>query len=161
MRDILAELTSIWRSGGTAGVATVVRTPGSSPRPVGAVMMVAPDGVVAGSASGGCVEAAVYELANEVVRDGRPQLRSYGLSTDDPFAVGLTCGGENLLSDPAARYQDLGPDYHDRRLNTDRRIRNHIAQLTALAYQPGSAGRCRLPAHHVIFRLGPPKGGPR
>jgi xanthine dehydrogenase accessory factor len=84
---------SVWRAGGTAGVATVVRTIRSAPRPPGAAMLVAPDGSVAGSVSGGCVEAAVYELANEVVRTARPVLERYGISDDDAFAVGLTCGG--------------------------------------------------------------------
>ena len=72
MRDVLDELMSIWRAGGTAGVATVVRTIRSAPRQPGAMMVVAPDGTVAGSVSGGCVEAAVYELAGEVVASGRP-----------------------------------------------------------------------------------------
>jgi xanthine dehydrogenase accessory factor len=84
---------SIWRAGGTAGVATVVRTIRSAPRPAGATMVVAPDGTVAGSVSGGCVEAAVYELSNEVVATGRPALQRYGISDEDAFAVGLTCGG--------------------------------------------------------------------
>ncbi|MCW2652043.1 MAG: xanthine and dehydrogenase maturation factor, XdhC/CoxF family [Mycobacterium sp.] len=56
-------------------------------------MVVAPDGTVAGSVSGGCVEAAVYELASEVVSTGRPALARYGISNEDAFAVGLTCGG--------------------------------------------------------------------
>jgi xanthine dehydrogenase accessory factor len=56
-------------------------------------MVVAPDGQVSGSVSGGCVEGAVYELANDVVRDGRPRLERYGISDDDAFSVGLTCGG--------------------------------------------------------------------
>lgn len=56
-------------------------------------MVVAPDGTVSGSVSGGCVEGAVYELANDVVRDGRPRLERYGISDDDAFSVGLTCGG--------------------------------------------------------------------
>ena len=94
VRDVLPELMSIWRAGCTAGVATVVRTLRSAPRPPGAVMMVAPDGTVTGSVSGGCVEGAVYELATEVARTGRPQLQRYGISTEDPFAVELTCGGE-------------------------------------------------------------------
>ena len=94
MRDVLDDLMSIWRAGDTAGVATVVRTIRSAPRPPGASMVVAPDGAVAGSVSGGCVEAAVYELASEVVATGRPVLHRYGISTDDAFAVGLTCGGE-------------------------------------------------------------------
>ena len=43
--------------------------------------------------SGGCVEGAVYELAQEVVGDGTPVLERYGVSDDEAFAVGLTCGG--------------------------------------------------------------------
>lgn len=93
MRDALAELLAVWRAGGTAGLATVVRTFRSAPRPAGAVMVVAPDGTVSGSVSGGCVEGAVYELATEVVADGVPVLQRYGVSDDDAFEVGLTCGG--------------------------------------------------------------------
>jgi xanthine dehydrogenase accessory factor len=48
---------------------------------------------VTGSVSGGCVEGAVYELSLEVCRTGEPVLESYGVSDDDAFAVGLTCGG--------------------------------------------------------------------
>ncbi len=90
---MLAELLSIWRAGDTAGLATVVRTLRSAPRPPGAAMVVAPDGSVSGSVSGGCVEGAVYELATEVVHSGTPRLERYGVSDDDAFAVGLTCGG--------------------------------------------------------------------
>lgn len=56
-------------------------------------MLVAPDGSVSGSVSGGCVEGAVYELATETAQDGSPRLQRYGISDDDAFAVGLTCGG--------------------------------------------------------------------
>ena len=80
MRDVLAELLAVWQAGGTAGVGTVVRTFHSAPRPPGAAMVVAPDGTVSGSVSGGCVEGAVYELATEVVRDGAPRLQRYGIS---------------------------------------------------------------------------------
>ncbi|MFQ6394302.1 XdhC family protein [Nocardia sp. KC 131] len=93
MQDVLSDLMTTWNAGGTAGVATVVRTFRSSPRPPGAAMVVAPDGTVGGSVSGGCVEGAVYELATDVVRTGRPMLQRYGLSDEDAFAVGLTCGG--------------------------------------------------------------------
>jgi xanthine dehydrogenase accessory factor len=93
VRDVLAELMSIWRAGETAGVGTVVRTFRSAPRPPGAAMVVAPDGSVTGSVSGGCVEGAVYELATEVAQTGTPRLERYGISDGDAFAVGLTCGG--------------------------------------------------------------------
>lgn len=56
-------------------------------------MVVTPDGTVSGSVSGGCVEGAVYELASDVVATGVPVLQRYGVSDDDAFEVGLTCGG--------------------------------------------------------------------
>jgi len=93
MRDVLDELMETWKSGETAGVATVVATFRSAPRPAGASMVVAPDASAYGSVSGGCVEGAVYELAQEVVSAGGPVLQRYGVSDDDAFAVGLTCGG--------------------------------------------------------------------
>lgn len=83
----------MWRAGGTAGLATVVRTFRSAPRQPGAAMVVTSDGTVSGSVSGGCVEGAVYELAGEVIESGAPVLQRYGVSDDDAFAVGLTCGG--------------------------------------------------------------------
>ena len=83
----------VWRAGGTVGMGTVVRTYSSAPRLPGASMVVAPDGTVSGSVSGGCVEGAVYELATEVTGTGVPVLQRYGVSDDDAFAVGLTCGG--------------------------------------------------------------------
>jgi xanthine dehydrogenase accessory factor len=104
VRDVLDELLTVWQAGDTAGVATVVRTIRSAPRPPGATMVVSPDGTVAGSVSGGCVEAAVYELANEVVQSGQPELQRYGISDDDAFAVGLTCGGIiDIFAEPISR----------------------------------------------------------
>ncbi|WP_328350505.1 XdhC family protein [Mycobacterium sp. NBC_00419] len=104
MQDVLAELVAIWRSGETAGLATVVRTFRSAPRQPGAAMVVAPDGSVAGSVSGGCVEGAVYESAVEVVETGVPRLERYGVSDDDAFAAGLTCGGVlDIFVEPLSR----------------------------------------------------------
>jgi xanthine dehydrogenase accessory factor len=93
MREVLPELMAWWREGRPVGMATVVATWSSAPRQPGATMLVGPDGTAVGSVSGGCVEAAVYELGTEVVESGSPQLVRYGVSDDDAFAVGLTCGG--------------------------------------------------------------------
>ncbi|MET8991371.1 XdhC/CoxI family protein [Nonomuraea wenchangensis] len=89
MRDVLPEIMRWYRSGLKFGLATVVSTFSSAPRPPGAAMAVRGDEVV-GSVSGGCVEGAVFELAGEI---DTPVLQRYGVSDDDAFAVGLTCGG--------------------------------------------------------------------
>ena len=93
MREVLPELLGWWREGRTVGLGTVVATFQSAPRPAGASMLVGEDGTAVGSVSGGCVEGAVYDLAQEVVSSGVPVLQRYGVSDDDAFAVGLTCGG--------------------------------------------------------------------
>jgi xanthine dehydrogenase accessory factor len=93
VREVLPELMRWWRAGETVGVGTVVATFRSAPRPPGASMLVGPDGEAVGSVSGGCVEGAVYELGQSVVESGAPMLQRYGVSDDDAFAVGLTCGG--------------------------------------------------------------------
>jgi xanthine dehydrogenase accessory factor len=93
MRDVLPDLLGWWRAGETVGIGTVVGTWRSAPRQPGAAMLVGPDQSAVGSVSGGCVESAVYALAQEVVADGHPVLQRYGVSDNDAFAVGLTCGG--------------------------------------------------------------------
>ncbi|MGA8992682.1 MAG: XdhC family protein, partial [Nocardioidaceae bacterium] len=93
MREVLVDLVRWWREGRSVGVATVVATFRSAPRPPGASMLVGPGGEAVGSVSGGCVEGAVYELGQEVLAGGPPRLHRYGVSDDDAFAVGLTCGG--------------------------------------------------------------------
>ena len=93
MREVLSDLMRWWSAGETVGVGTVVGTWRSAPRQAGASMLVGPGGEAVGSVSGGCVEGAVYELGQEVVASGTPVLQRYGVSDDDAFAVGLTCGG--------------------------------------------------------------------
>lgn len=93
MREVLPQLLAWWEAGETVGMGTVVATFRSAPRPPGASMLVGPDASAVGSVSGGCVEGAVYDLAQAVTDSGVPELHRYGVSDDDAFAVGLTCGG--------------------------------------------------------------------
>jgi xanthine dehydrogenase accessory factor len=93
VHDVVDEVSRLHATGGRFALATVVGTWRSSPRQPGAAMVVATDGEPTGSVSGGCVEGAVYELAQEVMASGEPVLQRYGVSDDDAFAVGLTCGG--------------------------------------------------------------------
>ena len=137
MRDILSTITKWWEAGETFGLATVVGTYHSAPRDPGAALAVSfaagpadraasadlaasadratsPGGTageVTGSVSGGCVEGAVYELSLDVCRTGEPALQTYGVSDDDAFAVGLTCGGIiDIFVEPVdkARFPELG-----------------------------------------------------
>ena len=108
-----------WRaSGKRALLATVVRTWGSSPRPVGSIMALCEDGAVVGSVSGGCIEDdliyrhtqayAPTSSAEEVgkkIPSGPPAFVKYGITADDAHRFGLPCGGtlELLLEyDPDA-----------------------------------------------------------
>lgn len=89
-----------WRlAGRRALLATVVRTWGSSPRPVGSIMALAHDGAVTGSVSGGCIEddlIARYSgagAAADAMPSGVPALVKYGITADEAHRFGLPCGG--------------------------------------------------------------------
>ena len=56
-------------------------------------MLVTDSGEAVGSVSGGCVEGALFDVGQEVLADGVSRFETYGVSDDDAFAVGLTCGG--------------------------------------------------------------------
>src|ERR671931_1109582 len=116
MRDVLDSLASWWDDGKSVALATVVATFRSAPRQPGASMLVGPGGEAVGSVSGGCVEGAVYELGQQVLGDGRPVLQRYGVSDDDAFAVGLTCGGIiDIFVEPVSRqtFPELGAVIED------------------------------------------------
>src|SRR5437870_11578342 len=102
MREVLDDVERWRQAGRRVAVARVVGVDGSGPREPGATMAVSDDGEVAGSVSGGCVEGAVLTEALEVLGgDGTPRLVTYGISDDDAFAVGLTCGGtSHVLGEP-------------------------------------------------------------
>lgn len=93
MIDILDAIET-WRGEGQRiAVATVVGVENSAPRDPGSSLAVNERGDVAGSVSGGCVEAAVYDEARDAIATGRARLVTYGISDEDAISVGLTCGG--------------------------------------------------------------------
>ena len=94
MRDILPELER-WRGDGrTVAVATVIKTAGSTPRPLGPKMAISDCGAMIGSVSGGCIEGAVFDEAQSVLEDGCPKRLKYGITDEQAWTVGLSCGGE-------------------------------------------------------------------
>lgn len=94
MRDVLPNIESWRRAGNRVAMATVVKVWGSAPRPLGSKMAVSGTGDMAGSVSGGCVEGAVCEEAQSVLASGRPKLVRFGVTNEEAWAVGLSCGGE-------------------------------------------------------------------
>jgi len=93
MREVLDELEQWTREGEEIALATVVETWGSSPRPLGSKMVVTRSGKMAGSVSNGCIEGAVFEEAQKVLKSGKPKLAAFGVADDVAFEVGLACGG--------------------------------------------------------------------
>ncbi len=93
MREIIPSVDEWLSRGEDIALATVVSTWGSAPRGVGAKMAVRADMAISGSVSGGCVENAVVEAALETLRSGEAQLLDFGVSDDEAWSVGLTCGG--------------------------------------------------------------------
>jgi xanthine dehydrogenase accessory factor len=93
VKEVLDTVERWMREGIRVATATVVKTERSAPRLPGAVLAISERGDVAGSVTGGCVEAAVYEEAQDILAGGRPRLRSYGIADEEAFEVGLPCGG--------------------------------------------------------------------
>jgi xanthine dehydrogenase accessory factor len=93
MREVLNELNEWTQNGEEIAIATVVETWGSSPRPLGSKMLITRSGKMAGSVSNGCIEGAVFEEAQKVLKSGRPKIAAFGVADDVAFEVGLACGG--------------------------------------------------------------------
>ena len=94
MNDVLPDLQTWIDRGDRIAIATVVSVKKSAPRPPGAKMAVNEDGEVIGAVSGGCVEGAVIEIADSVLRGEPPRLMHFGIADETAWNVGLPCGGE-------------------------------------------------------------------
>ncbi len=93
MHDLVESLQRRLDMGRPMAIAIVVGVTGTSPRPLGAKLIVTDNGEMAGSVSGGCVEAAVVQEAQAVLETGIPRLLTYGIADALAQSVGLTCGG--------------------------------------------------------------------
>ncbi|WP_299882034.1 XdhC family protein [uncultured Sulfitobacter sp.] len=148
--DQAPEQALAWADAGQgAALATVIETWGSAPRRVGAQLVVAGDGAMEGSVSGGCVEGAVVLEARDVIENGGTRVLEYGVSDGDAFAVGLACGGTiRVLVEPIG---DGGmPVEMLRELVAARAARTQIAYEVAL---DGSARALVREGHADRFRM--------
>src|SRR6266704_4849188 len=103
-REVLDFLARVRGEGKRAALATVVRVRGSAYRHEGAKLAVADDGTTAGNVSGGCLEQDVREVALQVIRSGKPELRNYCSSADEIEAwdLGVGCEGQvDVFVEPA------------------------------------------------------------
>ncbi len=114
-QNSIPETALAWiEAGRNVAIATVVKTWGSAPRPVGAQLVVDSDTNFEGSVSGGCVEGAVIFDAVDAMQDGTCRILSFGVSDDTAFEVGLACGGQiEVLVEPVGVGQ--GPSVEELR----------------------------------------------
>jgi xanthine dehydrogenase accessory factor len=107
--DVLKTALAWTEAGRKATLGTVVRTWGSAPRPIGAMMAIRDDGQVIGSVSGGCIE---DDLIAQV-KDGKlaaklPESVRYGVAADQARQFGLPCGGTvEMVLEPLTPQSDI------------------------------------------------------
>ncbi len=93
MREVFADIEKWRREKKSVAIATNVKRIGMSLRPLAAKMAVTPYMEISGSVTGGCLEGAVYEEAQGVIKSKLPKLLHYGVSGEQkPWDIGLTCG---------------------------------------------------------------------
>ena len=92
--DILKQAIVWLAAGKKVGLATVIGTWGSSPRPTGSLLAVEEGSEFVGSVSGGCIEGAVVEQTLAATRAGTSKVLDFGISDSQAWEVGLACGGD-------------------------------------------------------------------
>lgn len=94
MKDVVEKVEAWSARGDRVALATVVSVKRSAPRPPGSKMAVNDRGEVHGAVSGGCVEGAVVDAAEQVLAGAPPRLMHFGIADSEAWDVGLPCGGE-------------------------------------------------------------------
>ncbi|HDH58031.1 MAG TPA: xanthine dehydrogenase [Bacteroidetes bacterium] len=106
--DIWNELTQLEKGGVPAALVTVIRTQGSTPREVGAKMIITMDGKISGTIGGSAVEALVIEKAKEAILKGKVLRVEYNLDDVEKASTGMICGGKmEFFIEPLKRFPRL------------------------------------------------------
>jgi len=93
MSDFYEEVLRIKAEGKRAAVATIIGTKGSTPREVGAKMLIHEDGKILGTIGGGCMEAEVWQEAMKAIKGNKPQTIHFDLTGRAAEESGMICGG--------------------------------------------------------------------
>jgi xanthine dehydrogenase accessory factor len=156
---VLAKALDWLAEGRRVALATVIRTWGSAPQPIGSQLVIDAEGNFLGSVSGGCVESEIITEAAEVIASGEPKALEFGVEDNKAWSVGLACGGAiRVYVEPlAARVPS--PDAVLPRLVGDVAARRQVALVTHLAtgarsvaHTPGDAGHALATALEDAFR---------
>ena len=94
MKDLFQNIENFSKKEKPFAIATVIQTWGSAPRPIGSAMIVSEDLEMAGSVSGGCVEGAILRQVTDVLKTNKPKRIAFGVTDEEAWAVGLSCGGQ-------------------------------------------------------------------
>jgi xanthine dehydrogenase accessory factor len=140
--NVLRQVAAWLEAGQRAVLGTVTRTWGSAPRPVGSVVAVRGDGVIAGSVSGGCIEDDLIDKVRQgaLALEGRAEIVRYGVGAEEAKRFGLPCGGTmELVLEPVT-------------------ARSRIPELLALL-AAGKRVRRELDLAMAEVRLSEPDGG--
>ena len=119
MDDVIPLIKRWTKESKPFAMARVLETWGSSPRPVGSALLISSEGELAGSVSGGCVEGAVLKEAKSLIGSGGFKLLNYGVTDDDAWNVGLSCGGKiKILLQDLTNSKSLLPQLVEDELST-------------------------------------------
>ncbi len=129
-----------WRKAGRGvKLGTIVKTWGSAPRPVGALVAIRDDGLISGSVSGGCVEDDLVEkVRSKAVATALPQVITYGVTNEEATRWGLPCGGTlELVLEPVSEASRIGEMLAT--IGKQQLVRRRLDMKSgAVALQPGT-----------------------
>src|SRR5574341_1224132 len=129
-----------WRKAGhRVTLGTIVKTWGSAPRPVGALVAIRDDGQVVGSVSGGCVEDDLVEKVRaKALAQELPQLVTYGVTNEEATRWGLPCGGTlQVVLEPVSEKSGIGMLLET--IGKQQLVRRRLDMKTgAVTQQPGT-----------------------
>ena len=151
MKNIYEEITKLIADGETIATATVVRTQGSTPREVGAKMVVRPSGQIVGTIGGGCGEAAAYQTAVSAIDDGKRETIRLDLTDDVTLDTEMVCGGVMSVFIDLWNERDLELL---EALNEGFKEHKRVALATPLPPTQGRPRRLVLPDGQMIGTLG-------
>src|SRR5471032_2457548 len=140
---------------------TVIKTWGSSPRPIGATLAICEDGTVIGSVSGGCIEDdLIARVREEGIRREAPEIVSYGITADEAHRFGLPCGGTiELAIEPLSARSRVAEllERLERHELVQRRLDLHSGEVELSKAAPGAqmqvSERAMVSLHGPRWRL--------